>query len=359
VKILFVIPSLDYVGAAKQLSLLVPALPRDRFELRVCVVSAAGPFGEPIRKAGVPVDALGWRRWVELGALRGLRRLLREFRPDVVHAWQPATLRLLGPLSGWRVGRLVVSSPLPPRGRPAALDRWLLRRAGRVVVGSQAEAERCRRLGVIAERLAQVQPAVAAPLPSPPRTLAGISASARVLVCVGPLAPHKGFMDAIWTFDILRYVEESLQLVLVGDGPDRVRLEDFSRVTQTRSFLVGRQPDAACYLARADVVWVPSRAAGGVNVALEAMALGRPVIATRLLSEIIADGENGYLVDPGDKVSLARRTRQLLKDPELSRRLGEAGRRRVAERFNVPAMVARFCTIYDGVCLPFARIAPE
>jgi glycosyltransferase involved in cell wall biosynthesis len=357
VKILFVIPSLDYGGPAKQLSLLVPALPRDRFELRVCVVSAAGPFGEPLRKAGVPVDMLGWRRCLELGAWHRLRRLLKGFRPDVVHAWQPAALRLLGPLSGWRVGRLVVSSPLPPRGRPAALDCWLLRRAGRVVVGSQAEAERCRRLGVTAERLVHVPPAVAAP--SPPTTLAGISESARVLVCVGPLEPHKGFMDAIWTFDILRYVEESLQLVLVGDGPDHNRLADFIRVTQTRSILAGRQADASSYLARADVVWVPSRAAGGVNVALEAMALGRPVIATRLLSEIIADGESGYLIDPGDKVSLARRTRQILKDPELSRRLGQAGRRRVTERFTVPAMVERFCTIYDGVCLPFARIAPE
>src|SRR5262249_18808497 len=151
-------------------------------------------------------------------------------------------------------------------GKPGVLDRWFLRRAGHVVVASAREAERCRRLGVAAERLVQTRPAVATASWEPEK-LDAIPKDVRILVCVGPLEPHKGFMDAVWAFDLLRFVEDSVHLVLVGEGSDRARLEHFGRITRAESHLVGRQPDAGRYLARADVVWVPSRAAGGVNVA--------------------------------------------------------------------------------------------
>src|SRR5581483_1337666 len=85
-------------------------------------------------------------------------------------------------------------------------------------------------------------------------------------------------------------------------------------------------------LARADVVWVPSLAECGRQVALEAQAAGRPVIASRLpgLAAVVADGKTGLLAPPNDPPTWAALTRRLFDDPELARRLGDAGRAAVS-----------------------------
>ena len=93
--------------------------------------------------------------------------------------------------------------------------------------------------------------------------------------------------------------------MLAGDGTDRPRIEEFARATETekRVVFIGRQPDLAPWLHSAELVWIPSRTGGGATPHLEAMAAGRPVVATRLpvLAEIVADGVVGCLVPPGDK----------------------------------------------------------
>jgi len=112
------------------------------------------------------------------------------------------------------------------------------------------------------------------------------------------------------------------------------------------SFL-GPQEDMADLLARATLVWVPSLGDTGLHFTLEAMAAGKPVVATNVpsLREIIVDGQTGFLIAPGDKVALARRTRELLRDPELARRMGEAARRR-ALAFSADRFVERSAAVY-------------
>lgn len=350
-KILFVIPSLGYCGAAKQLSLLAPAL-RERFETRVCVLGKDGPFGGSLRQAGVPVEVIGWRYWVDLGALHRLRQAIAVFQPDCLHLWRPAWLRKLEASLGWIEPEQVIIPCSPPGNRSAILHHLLLGHGGSVVVTSDFEADRCRRGGVSEERIIRVRPAVLCPEVLPPvRSERGKA----TIVCIGPLEAHKGYVDAMWSFDILRFVEDAVELLLIGDGTQRRQLERFVGITRTQGkvHLLGVQPDIAPHLAQADLVCVPSRAPGGVNVALEAMALGRPVIATRVpgLTEIVIDGETGFLIAPGDKIALARRTRQLLHDPALRQRFGAAGRRRVLEHFTVPALVERLLPVYEGHAL--------
>jgi glycosyltransferase involved in cell wall biosynthesis len=97
------------------------------------------------------------------------------------------------------------------------------------------------------------------------------------------------------------------------------------------------------------VVWSPDRSGGSTNAVLEAMAAGRPVVASRLpgLAEVVAEGETGFLVPRGDKAALARRTRLLLDDPARRRQMGEAARQRAREHFGVAAMVRRFAELYE------------
>jgi glycosyltransferase involved in cell wall biosynthesis len=354
-KILYVICGLEYSGAAKQLALLLRGLPRDEFDVRVCALGDDGPAADLMRATGAAVDALGGTRLFNLAALWSLRRLVRAFRPDVIHTWGQASLRAVALTVGRAVHALVASAPFAPgkdlqvAGR---LDRWLLRRVDQVLVNGPSAAARCRNLGLAPNQVVIVPPGI--DVWSAPRSALGAPRSAvrarRTIVCAGPLEAHKGFLDAIWGYDILHYLFADLHLLLAGTGPDRIRLERFVEQLQAgeRVHFVGAQPNVGELLAEAEVVWVPSRAEGGVNVALEAMALGRPVVASRLpgLAEIIADGQTGLLFTPGNKVELGRQTRRLLENPALCRQLGDAGRCRAATHFAATDFVRRCADLY-------------
>jgi hypothetical protein len=86
-KILFLIPSLAYGGAARRLTLLAPQLPRDHFEVRVAALGPDAPWADALRRQGVAVDALGWRRPFDVRPFLALRGLVGDFQPDAVHAW--------------------------------------------------------------------------------------------------------------------------------------------------------------------------------------------------------------------------------------------------------------------------------
>lgn len=349
---LLIIPSLAYSGRARRLSLLAAHLPRERFRLRVVVLGGPSPWGEALRNAGVTVDELGWRRPFDARPLFELRRLTAEVRPDVVHAWGGAGLWAAMSAGVSSLRQLVVSGTLPPLRPPGWVSRGLFRRVGRVIAFGRGEAERYRRLGVVADRLTE------APLATDPDWPPGIPAAeptapeaCRVILGVGPIEPHKGFRDAVWAFDILHLLYDDVRLVIAGDGSDRLRVEDFARVTGTsrRVRCSGPLADLAGLRKRAELAWVPGRA-GGVQAALEAMSAGLPVVASRTpeLTEVVAHGETGLLAAPGDKADLARQTRRLLDDAALRQSLGEAGRRRAAGQFAAGPMADACARVYGG-----------
>lgn len=365
-KILFLIPEGGHGGSGRQLSLIAAGLPRDQFDVRVIVVGRGGPLVATLQAAGLPVDVLGWTRLLDPQPVWRLRRRVQLFRPDVLAGWGLTALRMGSLVRD--SARLILHQLLPPRERNpwpplGPFDRWLLRRSDRVVAGHPGEGQCYRRLGMPAERVCLIPPGVVPfPAPAVPREVLchgrPLPPTARVVVCVGPLHAPKGYRDALWALDILKYLYDDLHLVLLGDGPDRERLESFARDIQVRDrvHFLGWREDVADWLAAADVVWVPSRADGGVNVALEAMSAGRPVIAGRTpaLAAVVADGETGYLVTPGDKVGLARRTRRLLDNAGLRRRRGEVGQQRVAERFAAADLVRRWAEMVEQTIGPVA-----
>lgn len=358
-KVLFVVPTLEPSGAAKQLTLLAPWLSPQRFVGRVCVLGRSGPFARPLREAGLAVDVLDWTRRFDLGRFLALRKIVSEFDPDVIHVWGASALALVrvaagkGKASGAPARQIVVSRPFAhSKGR--RLEGWLLRQADRVAVSGPAEAERCRRVGVTPSRITVVAPAVGrAPVPAATdirRTLR-LPAGTRLILCAGPLEPHKGFVDAIWAYHTLTYVYTDMSLVLIGAGSEQPLLEHLAwRSELPNVFFLGPQADAAALLAQADIVWVPSLTESGVNVLLEAMAAGRSVIASRVpgLTEVVQDGNSGLLVPPGDKVALARQTRLLFESTQRRRQLGEAARAHVIRHFTAAELCDSFSTLYEA-----------
>lgn len=354
-RVLFIISDLMYNGAARQLTLLAKGLPATQFERRVCALGAVGPWADELREAGVIVDVLNWRWTLDLPALSRLRQALRAHQASVLHVWGQSALRAIALAGGLRCGRLFVTAPLPHKSSQQLgwADRLLLRRAERLTTAFAVEADQWRQLKLKPNRLIVIAPGVEAKAETrdgderlPPRTI----------VCVGPLQRHKGFRDAIWVLDMLRFLHPGVQLAFVGDGPDRPAIERFAhdaRVADRVRFL-GDRSDVPDLLEQAELVWSPGRTAGGMNAVLEAMAARKPVIATRVpgMAELVIDGQTGFLVPPADPAALARQTRLLLDDADLRRRMGEAGRRRAAEEFAAAAMARRFAQLYDSASIP-------
>jgi glycosyltransferase involved in cell wall biosynthesis len=150
-------------------------------------------------------------------------------------------------------------------------------------------------------------------------------------------------------------------LVIVGEGPERPKLEDAARRLgiADRVELRGRIPSselqAAYARARAFVLPAVLDARGDTEglgvVLLEAMNHATPVVASRVggIPDIVEDGVSGLLVPPGDAAALAAALQRVLDSPDLARRLGEAGRRRLHERFSWEAITARWEAVYRSL----------
>jgi glycosyltransferase involved in cell wall biosynthesis len=351
--LLHLLPSFDYTAAGRQVSLLAPILSKNA-DVHVAALGPNGPIAESLRIAGIPIHALGsgWR--FDPAAVWALRRLIRDLRPKIVHAWRLPALRTVWLARAWTKSacRLVVSEP-QRGGRMTLLDRWLLRSADAFIAGHSAEANSIRGLGVAADRVHELPSTVAPPANDSPPLELTLPPGAKVVMCTGTLSPAHGFRDAICAADILRYPIPDMHLIIIGDGPDRDRLARFSLGINPAGghahFLPARS-DAAAMLAQADVVWVPSRSECGRQVLLEAMAAGRPVVAADLpgLAALVADGRTGLLIPPGDPLGLARRTRSLLEDPELAGRLGVAGREAVAA-FSPERVAPAYAELYQRI----------
>jgi glycosyltransferase involved in cell wall biosynthesis len=352
IKLLCLASSLDYSGAARKIVTLAAGLPRDQFQVGVAVLGGDAPWVQTLREAGVTVNLLGWHRAIDLRPVLALRGLFHSFQPDVVHVWSRKALLSLAATIPQQGMHLLASNLLTP-GHPLAIwERMLLRRRAIVVAFSAAEAQRYQRDGILHEQIAVIPPGWAAidtPTSDDPSPVA--VPGGRFILCIGPLEMHKGFRDAVWALDILHYLYNDLHLVLVGNGSDRLRIGQFAHSVgaSERVHFLGPLTDLPPVLLRAAVVWIPSRIQGGVYAALEAMAAGRAVVGTcgTGLDEIVVDGVTGFLVKPGDKAGLARKTRLLLDDPSLAARLGDAGRRRVLDHFPAGQMVNACARLYS------------
>lgn len=352
-KLLILVPDLGPSGIARQAGRLAPALPRDRFAVEVGVLGPADtPLADDLRRAGVPVHPLPLRRGLDLRGLRQLRRVVAAAKPDILHAWGPAAVRLAGFLP---VPRLVASAAEPPVGVAGWLARRAFRRADRVVAATRAEGNRLRRLGVPSDRLTLIPPGIAPAPPAPDRAGflrdLGLPPDARLVMTAGRF--DAGLKPAVWAFDMLRYDFRNLHLLAFGDGPDRAGLEGFVRslaFDDNRVRFLPPRDDLPAVLGLAEVVWV-LRERGGLNLALEAMAAGRPVVGweTPDLAEVVADGVTGLLADRREKAQPAARSHNVLSDPAAADALGAAGRVRAAEHFGAARLIEQYVQLYAAL----------
>ncbi len=360
IRLLLVIPTLVRGGAEKQLSLLARGLARDEFDVHVAVLTHTGPLESELREAGIPVTVIG-KRWKfdPLCYLR-LRRYVRGLAPDVVHTWLFAA-NAYGRQAAASVGikHLVAGERCvdPWKGGwQLMIDRALAGKTNRIATNSTGVKEFYVSRGLPAEKFVVIPNGMKVksvePTSGRDELLAELKlpAGARLIGAVGRLWPQKRVKDLIWAADLLKSTRDDTHLLIVGDGPQRQRLERYRDQSQIadRVHFLGEREDVPRLMPHFEVLWLGSEYEGQSNAILEAMAAGVPVIATDIAGnrDLVVDGSTGYLVPVGDRFEFTRRTHWLLDDAALRQRMGEAGRQRVITEFTVEKMVERHAAMY-------------
>jgi glycosyltransferase involved in cell wall biosynthesis len=284
---------------------------------------------KPWRALALPLFLLAFARAARRAALGA----------DLVHAhWLPSAIPALATGKPFVLQLWGSDAALARRLRP--LVGWLVRRANVVVCASTALAGDARRLGARDVRVIPSGVAI-------PESVAEPEEPPHVLY-VGRLSEEKGVRE-------LAQAGRGLPLVVVGDGPLR------SLFPQAVGFVP--PSELGPYYERAAVVVVPSRREGYGVVAREAMAYGRPVVATAVggLVDVIVDGVTGRLAPPGDPPALRAAIAELLADADLCKRLGESARASAVERLSSSAYVEGILEAYgdariaSGVMRPVGR----
>jgi glycosyltransferase involved in cell wall biosynthesis len=197
------------------------------------------------------------------------------------------------------------------------------------------------------------------------RRLFGVPEERFVVGWIGRMTTIKRVPDVLLSFRALLDRGVDAALCLVGDGPDRAAVErQAAELGIARHILsVGYQEDVAPYYSFFDALVLPSANEGTPVVAIEALAAGRPVVATRVggLPDVVSEGEDGFLVEVGDVDGVAAALERLARDPALRARMGAAGPPRVIPRYRVERLVDDVDELYrelltqKGLPLPSAR----
>jgi glycosyltransferase involved in cell wall biosynthesis len=358
-RVLYIIGSQERRGAQRQLALLARELPGDEFEPHVCLLGPRRNSNAWLALDPQYVHPIE-RRWsLDPRAFSHLVRLIQRLRPAVVQSWL-FDANAYGRAAALRAGvpaMVAVERGLDRRRSSTQwrVDRWLSRPTSCLLANSPEVLEFYLDRDVLPRAAEVIADGVQSP-PPPPLSRDELLASLRIagpvrlVMACGRLSPENRFKDLIWSTDILKIIHDDVHLVILGDGPQRRRLERYQKNVriEDRVHFVGWRDDAPQLLALADLFWLAGDQQGMPASLLEAMAAGVPVVAADTASHrvIVESGRTGYLVPTGDRAALAKFANRLLEDRELARTMGQAARHDVLARFSVSSLVQNHVALY-------------
>lgn len=371
-RILQLVETLDVGGMERMIATLCHTLDPARFDVRVLVSKRVGSVGEQLIESGVSVECAHVRSDPpDYFATRRLLPFIRRFRPHALHTHATHALLYGGLAAAWCGVRRHVHTEhgrfFPDRPHLMLAERWLSRRLVRYVTVSDSLAESVHRYERIPAARIQVIPNGVADLPEvDPRQIESLRRSllygrtGPVVGLAARLVPEKGLDTLLKAWSLLRRDQSqsglnTSTLLIVGEGPERQRLESLARSLGVSDSvrMPGTLLDTAGFFRLLDIFVLSSVSEGLPMALLEAMATGLPIVATRVggVPAALEEGNAGLLVDVGDASALAAAIRSIIQphvdggiDPIA---LGARARRRFLTQYTAAIMSSKYSRLYD------------
>lgn len=361
--------SFEPAGTQRFLVELLRRMDRSKFAPIVFSTLAEGELLPEVEAMGVPVHEFGTGRRAlspqTFRDLSGAAAFLRREKVDILSCMLGLTT-LVGPFVGRAAGVPVVvnnqrnmSYWLRGGVRESVYGFVSRRVVDAVVVNSTAAAKeltgrfrvpesKIKNIGVGTdlEKIARAEPNEAL------RRELGLGGS-KVVGVVAKLSPVKGHDHFLEAAAFVSRAYGNVRFLVVGDGPERTRLERTAGelgISDKVHFL-GVRDDVPAVLKLMDVLVLSSLSEGSPNVVLEGMASGVPIVGTRVggVPELVEDGVSGLLVDPGDAPGMSNAVLALLTDPDRARAMGEKGRTRATEDYDINRVIVRIEDVFSDL----------
>lgn len=362
--VLRVITWMPVGGIERKIVAVLPRLDPARFRASLVCIREKGPLADELERQGVPVHLCPLRTRLSPSGILKLARLMRRERVDIVHAHMyrasvPATI------AAHLAGVPTVVSQVHNVGtwetrRQRWMDRFLCRwRQAIVGVSEEVRRDILENLDISAEMtrviyngvdLAEFQLDI-------PREVAkrktGIDAERIVVVYHGRLVDQKNPRALVDLAACLkRHASRPTTVLVAGDGPRRNDLENLANESNLADAIrfLGQRDDIPFILAAGDIAVLPSLKEGFSNALVEAMAAGLPAVATAVggNAEAVADGQSGFIVEPGDTSALCERVLALVDDEDLRDRMRKNAKQRV-RRFSLDRMIEEVENLYTDL----------
>ena len=344
---------------------LVRGLDPRRFELAVVLPESLQHTAAKFQKLGARVAPLPLRRlaWSPRAAI-GLARLIREWRPDVVHIHSQEAGLVARPIARLASAQKIFYTPQTVDIRRARwtglyvrLEHALARITGKVISVNEADRQRLVRWGIPSGKIVTIPNGIDLTGYEGPgevghlRQILGLDLERPLVLQVGRLSAQKDPLGFVEGAALVVKNRPDVQFALAGDGPLRdqtaARICELGLEGHVR--LLGWRERASRLMAAADIVTLTSRWEGTPYALLEAMACSRPVVATAVngCPEVVAKGQTGFLVPPGKPAAWAGAVARLLDDPPQAAAMGRQGRKRVEACFTQARMIDRIEALYE------------
>ncbi|MGH2404606.1 MAG: glycosyltransferase [bacterium] len=376
--ILHVLDDLETGGTERQVAAFLVRSDPARFCHEVCALAEGGRFAQDLEAVGIPIHVLGVKTSNDmLRSILRLSRLVGKVRPDLIHAtlFRPGVVsRIVGWMHRTPVVTTLVNTTYEPEWlldnprlnpRKVRLAQILDAMTSRIgthftAMNRAVKSSAVQRLGIAPGRIAVIQRGL---IPDAVVASSNGAEGARaafgwadvypLILNVGRLVPQKGQRYAILAMRevIRRY--PSARLIIAGTGPLQGQLEDLVRAQRLEGHvtLLGDRRDVPLLLQVSDLFVLPSIYEGAANALMEAMAAGKPCVASRIptLREITGDGAVALLAELRSPDDFAGNLLRLAEDRTLGAQMGRAAQAWVQQHFDMDASVQALQSLYEDL----------
>ncbi len=361
IRILLMIDEASMGGGQQHLLWLARGLNRKLFDVAVAC-APAGYLVDQLSRSEIPVFPMIMKNRLSLRSVLECRRILKSFRPDIVHTHGGTagfTGRIASKLAGvqgtvhtYHGIHYLHYRDWVRRTAFRAADFLLKRWTSRLICVSKSDFDAGCKAGIV-DPVKAVVIRNGIDVGEFSRRITGKRKRERVIGTIGRLHIQKGHRWLIEALPAVRRQIPGAVIEIVGDGELRAELEQqagsLGAGAQVR--FLGERTDIPALLAGMEIFVLPSLWEGLPLVLLEAMAASRPIVATGVdgVLEVVEDGKDALLVPPGDATALAEAIILVLKKPALARQLASRARKKVCREFDIQSMISEIAGVYRAV----------